>query len=46
MACERHFVERGHVGAEQAINFELAQAQWDRIREASLTLRQALAAVR
>jgi hypothetical protein len=37
-ACERHFEERVRLGEEQAVNRDLAQAQWDRLLAAAEAL--------
>lgn len=37
-ACERHFEERVRLGEAQAINRDLAQAQWDRLLAAAEAL--------
>ncbi len=37
-ACQRHFEQRAEIGAREAVNYDLARAQWDRVRAASATL--------
>jgi hypothetical protein len=44
-ACERHFEERVRVGEKQAINYDLARVQWDRLLAAAEAL-QAFADLR
>jgi hypothetical protein len=38
MACERHFDQRVVYGAEEAVNYKLAQHQWQRLLTAAGTL--------
>ena len=38
MACERHFDQRAVHGAEEAVNYNLTQHQWQRLLKAAGTL--------